>query len=54
MNNTIILRREKQVSPRLKLWSREQLRSLARLKGVKRGRNTADTIKNLRKAGFEL
>ena len=32
--------------------TREQLRELARKNGVKRGRNTADTVANLRKAGI--
>lgn len=32
--------------------TREQLREIARKHGVKRGRNTADTVKNLRNAGL--
>ncbi len=38
-------------SPRYAM-TREQLRDLARKNGVKRGRNTADTVANLRKAGI--
>jgi hypothetical protein len=38
-------------SPRYSL-TREQLREIARKHGVKRGRNTADTVKNLRDAGL--
>jgi hypothetical protein len=40
-------------SPRYAL-TREQLRELARKNGVQRGRNTADTVTNLRKAGISL
>lgn len=40
-------------SPRYEL-TREQLRELARKHGVQRGRNTADTVANLRKAGISL
>jgi hypothetical protein len=47
----IILRYFRQVSPRYSL-TREQLRQIARKHGVKRGRNTADTVKNLREAGL--
>lgn len=51
MNERIILRREKQVSPKLpEGLTREALRSVARALGVKRGRNTQDTINNLRMA----
>jgi hypothetical protein len=32
--------------------TREQLRTIARMNGVKRGRNTEDTINNLRAAGL--
>jgi hypothetical protein len=38
-------------SPRYDM-TRKQLRELARMNGVKRGRNTADTVANLRKAGI--
>lgn len=47
----IILRPFRQVSPRYSL-TREQLRQIARKHGVRRGRNTADTVKNLREAGL--
>jgi hypothetical protein len=40
-------------SPRYAM-TREQLRDLARKHGVQRGRNTADTVTNLRKAGIPL
>lgn len=47
--NEVILRRERQVSPRMQGgYTRCQWRELARNLGVKRGRNTADTLKNLR------
>ncbi len=32
--------------------TREQLRDLARKNNIKRGRNTADTVRNLRVAGL--
>lgn len=38
-------------SPRYDI-TREQLRELAKKHGVKRGRNTADTMNNLRLAGI--
>ncbi len=41
------------VSPRYD-FSREELRELARKNGVRRGRNTEDTVKNLRKAGIKF
>lgn len=34
--------------------TREQLRELARKYGVRRGRNAADTIENLQKAGIKI
>lgn len=40
-------------SPRYAL-TREQLRELARLKGIQRGRNTNDTVRNLRAAGIDV
>jgi hypothetical protein len=49
----MILRRERQVSPRLAL-TREQLRDLARSLNIPRGRNTADTVQNLRAAGHAV
>jgi len=49
----IVLRREPQISPRYSL-TREQLRDLARAHGIPRGRNTADTARNLRAAGYDL
>ena len=51
MNDTLILRRERQVSPRFNA-TREELRQLARWHNVKRGRNTMDTLSNLLKAGI--
>jgi len=41
------------ISPRFKQ-TREQLRRLARVAGVKRGRNTTDTVNNLRAAGIKI
>lgn len=35
----------------LQYYTRDQLRTLARLAGVKRGRNKEDTLKNLLKSG---
>jgi len=32
--------------------TREQLRDIARVRGVKRGRNTSDTLRNLQEAGI--
>jgi len=34
--------------------TREELRELARKHGVRRGRNTLDTVKNLRSAGVAI
>lgn len=34
--------------------TREQLRELARKNNVERGRNTDDTVRNLRAAGFSV
>lgn len=34
--------------------TRQQLRDLAKSHGVRRGRNTADTVANLRKAGIKF
>lgn len=34
--------------------TREQLRELARKHNIKRGRNTGDTVRNLREAGFSV
>ncbi len=43
------MRREKQVSPRMPGgFTREQMREVARNLGVKRGRNTNDTLANLK------
>ena len=36
------------------MFTRKQLRHLAKLNGVKRGRNTRDTIENLRAAGINI
>jgi len=47
----IVLRREPQISKRYAK-TREQLRVIARMSGVKRGRNTGDTVKNLEAAGI--
>lgn len=49
----IVLRRERQASPRFAL-TRQELRDLARLHNVKRGRNTLDTYNNLIAAGVAL
>jgi len=40
-------------SPRFHL-TREELRDMARKAGIKRGRNTLDTLRNLREAGFNI
>lgn len=40
-------------SPRFKQ-TREQLRAIAKSAGVKRGRNTMDTVNNLRAAGISI
>ncbi len=42
----------KKVSPKHTFLSREQLRKLARMNNVRRGRNTRDTINNLKAAGI--
>lgn len=52
--NNIVLRREKQVSTRIPGTPRSELRMLAKLMGVKRGRNTDDTIRNLKDAGYQF
>jgi hypothetical protein len=44
-----VFRREKKVSKRYSK-TREQLREIARKHGVKRGRNTEDTVRNLKAA----
>lgn len=49
MSDTV-LHRQKQVSPRMPGgWTREQWRELAKDLGVKRGRDTQDTINNIKK-----
>lgn len=54
MNDKIILRREKQISPRMPGdLTRQELRDMARLLGIRRGRNTADTLANLKAAGID-
>lgn len=40
-----------QISPRYEL-TRKQLRELAKKKGIRRGRNTQDTVENLKEAGI--
>ena len=49
--NNIILHREKQVSANHTTYTREGLRTRARILGVKRGRNTNDTLHNLKAHG---
>lgn len=52
--NKIILRREKQVSPRKPHGiTRAQLRMTARSLDIRVGRNTLDTLANLKAAGFD-
>jgi len=46
----IILHPFKQISPNNTGLTRKQLRDLAKSKGIPRGRNTADTIANLKAA----
>jgi hypothetical protein len=49
MSDRIILRREPQISQRMPGgWTRENWRAVARSLGVKTGRNTADTIANIK------
>lgn len=46
---SIVLRREPQISPRMPGgWTRKDWRGIARSLGVKTGRNTMDTIANIR------
>lgn len=52
--NKIILRREKQVSPKVPGYTREGLRNLCRVFGIRQGRNTSDTLKNLKAAGISF
>jgi hypothetical protein len=47
----IILRRFPQISKRY-LLSRSELREFARKRGIRRGRNTDDTVNNLKAAGL--
>lgn len=55
MNGTLILRNPMRpyMSAR-HTQTREQLRELARKHNVKRGRNTGDTVRNLREAGISI
>lgn len=48
----IMLKREKNISPKYPI-SRQKLREMAKKYGVKRGRNTEDTVRNLKAAGFD-
>jgi len=46
---SIVLHREPQISPRMPGgWTRQQWREVARGLGIKTGRDTMDTIKNIR------
>jgi hypothetical protein len=50
----IILHPFKQVSLNNTQFTRKQLRLLAKTNGVRRGRNTQDTIANLKAAGIKI
>jgi hypothetical protein len=52
--NHIVIRRERLVSPKIAGHTRESLRNLARQHNVKRGQNTADTLRNLKAAGITI
>jgi len=52
--NRIIIRRERQFSPKVKGYTREGLRNLCRIFDIPRGRNTVDTIANLKAAGIKF
>lgn len=54
MNAHIVIRRERQFSPKIKGYTREGLRNLARILNIPRGRNTKDTLNNLKAAGIQI
>ena len=49
----MIIIRHRTTSPRFHL-TREQLRKIAKDNNVRRGRNTAETVANLRNAGIKF